>query len=172
VSAPEAGSLPKRQANGCFRRVSPVAVGPGEGPLTEPTADARACPWGLVKIPFPVILLAWSRPFPLGCQAIVRFPRIVTRGVPQGAISGIAKKATLLSSLDWRMFALRQSAISSVRGCRVESSPFSPIVSYMVNYNERLDRIFAALVDPTRERFSLGSNTKTAHPSVLWCNAS
>lgn len=30
------------------------------------------------------------------------------------------------------------------------ASPFRPILSYMVNYSERLDRTFAALVDPTR----------------------
>src|SRR4249920_40262 len=34
-----------------FRRLSPVAAGPGEGLLTEPTADARACRWELVKMP-------------------------------------------------------------------------------------------------------------------------
>jgi hypothetical protein len=32
------------------RRVSPIAVRPGEGPLTKPTADARACRWEPVKI--------------------------------------------------------------------------------------------------------------------------
>jgi hypothetical protein len=36
--------------NGGCRRVSPVAVRPGEGPLTEPTADIRACRWELVKM--------------------------------------------------------------------------------------------------------------------------
>src|SRR5262249_18370690 len=30
------------------------------------------------------------------------------------------------------------------------TGPFRPILSYMVNYSERLDRAFAALVDPTR----------------------
>jgi DNA-binding transcriptional ArsR family regulator len=30
------------------------------------------------------------------------------------------------------------------------ASPFRSRLSYMVNYNERLDRTFAALVDPTR----------------------
>src|SRR5207249_831764 len=33
-----------RRPNGRHRRVSPVAGGPGEGPLSEPTAAARA--WG------------------------------------------------------------------------------------------------------------------------------
>lgn len=30
------------------------------------------------------------------------------------------------------------------------ANPFRQILSYMVNYNERLDRTFAALIDPTR----------------------
>lgn len=38
-------------ASGRFRRVSPVAVRPGEGLLTEPTTDARACRWELLKMP-------------------------------------------------------------------------------------------------------------------------
>jgi hypothetical protein len=39
------------QADDGYRRVSPIAVRPGEGPLTEPTADARACRWEPVKMP-------------------------------------------------------------------------------------------------------------------------
>jgi DNA-binding transcriptional ArsR family regulator len=34
--------------------------------------------------------------------------------------------------------------------CRVDSQPFLTILSAMVNYHERLDRTFSALVDPTR----------------------
>jgi DNA-binding transcriptional ArsR family regulator len=35
-------------------------------------------------------------------------------------------------------------------GARVDSGPSRHILSYMVNYSERLDRTFAELVDPTR----------------------
>jgi len=38
-------------ANGCKRRFFPVAVHPGEGLLTERTADARACRYELVLMP-------------------------------------------------------------------------------------------------------------------------
>jgi hypothetical protein len=53
---PKVPSLGRRRSyrirgDGRFRRVSPVAVGPGEGPLTEPTADPRACRWELAKMP-------------------------------------------------------------------------------------------------------------------------
>jgi DNA-binding transcriptional ArsR family regulator len=36
------------------------------------------------------------------------------------------------------------------KGAGLTASAFRPILSYMVNYSERLDRTFAALVDPTR----------------------
>jgi hypothetical protein len=38
-------------ALGAIRRIPPVAGRSSEGPLTEPTADARACRWELVKVP-------------------------------------------------------------------------------------------------------------------------
>ncbi len=54
------------------------------------------------------------------------------------------------------------------------ASPFRPILSYMVNYNERLDRTFAALVDPTRrailarlEREDGASISALAQPFVI-----
>jgi len=34
-----------------LRRIPPVAGRSSEGALTEPTADARACRWELVKVP-------------------------------------------------------------------------------------------------------------------------
>ena len=90
--------------------------------------------------------------------------------LPDGRAGQIA-----FDHLDWRMFALRQGAISSLRGCRgLTASPFQLIVSYMVNYNERLDRTFAALVDPTRrailarlEREDSASISALAQPFVI-----
>jgi hypothetical protein len=49
------------------RRVSPVADRPGEGPMTKPTADTRACRWELVKMP----LLRHSLPCPKRLGAVV-----------------------------------------------------------------------------------------------------
>ena len=85
------------------------------------------------------------------------------------------RAAQIAFDLDWRMFALRQGAISSLRRCRgLTASPVWLIVSYMVNYNERLDRTFAALVDPTRrailarlEREDGASISALAQPFVI-----
>ena len=38
-------------ANGCKRRFFPVTVHPGEGLLTDRTADTRACRYELVLMP-------------------------------------------------------------------------------------------------------------------------
>jgi DNA-binding transcriptional ArsR family regulator len=60
--------------------------------------------------------------------------------------------ADRLTTLDWRRMSTSQPGrnliVTKMPG--VDSQPFRLIVSYMVNYNERLDRTFAALVDPTR----------------------
>ena len=40
-----------RPANGRYRRISPVAECPDQGPLTEPAADARPWGWGLLFLP-------------------------------------------------------------------------------------------------------------------------
>jgi DNA-binding transcriptional ArsR family regulator len=41
-------------------------------------------------------------------------------------------------------------ALTAVQDAGVDSQPFLPILSDMVNYHERLGRTFSALVDPTR----------------------
>jgi DNA-binding transcriptional ArsR family regulator len=53
-------------------------------------------------------------------------------------------------------------------------SPFRPILSYMVNYREQLDRTFSALADPTRrailarlEREDGASVSELARPFVI-----
>jgi len=50
VLADTGGSMPT-PANGWNRRISPFAVGPGEGRLTEPMTDAQHGRWELVFVP-------------------------------------------------------------------------------------------------------------------------
>jgi hypothetical protein len=75
-------------------RVSPVAVAPGEGLLTEPTADARACRWELVKMPRsrPLLWLQINRERPVWVDHRVRIalfhPRPQERDCGKCAIPG------------------------------------------------------------------------------------
>jgi DNA-binding transcriptional ArsR family regulator len=92
--------------------------------------------------------------------------------VPEGAISGIAKETRLLTTSDWRMSTVRNLDGAKMPGLTV--SPFCLILSYMVNYNKRLDRTFAALIDPTRrailarlEREDGASISALAQPFVI-----
>src|SRR5207244_12067302 len=48
-----------------------------------------------------------------------------------------------------RMIATAKQFLTLSRAALTDS-PYFPILSYMANYNERLSRTFAALVDPTR----------------------
>jgi len=57
-----------------------------------------------------------------------------------------------LEATDFRADACPYGAGALLHGedARLTTRSFRPILSYMVNYGERLDRTFAALVDPTR----------------------
>jgi DNA-binding transcriptional ArsR family regulator len=52
-----------------------------------------------------------------------------------------------------RFASISERPLSQAHRCEaagLTAGPFRSILSYMVNYSERLDRTFAALVDPTR----------------------
>ena len=65
-------------------------------------------------------------------------------------------------------------ALTAIQDAGVDSQPFLTILSYMVNYHERLGRTFSALVDPTRrailarlEREESASVSALAQPFVI-----
>src|SRR6516164_8477304 len=65
-----------RQSGLVHRRFFPVAVHPGEGLLTERTADARACRYELVLMPHSGRSSPRSGLSPVGVGAVIRFAAV------------------------------------------------------------------------------------------------